>query len=187
MKTYTKFYDYLKLPLTDKTLKVLQDNKVSQLSMMFVLSHLIRQYELCGSNTFEITTSSLIKYTNLTKNTVNRSLDALRTLNFIIWDNTGLKTARRITINTELLDKMAEKWNKSNACEEDKIQDVQTDNNRDNLDIIMRIVSFFKEKGTTVDIDYVDEIRDTICGGDEDVRRSCTRKAKDYIKEHKLM
>ena len=116
----------------------------------------------------------------------------MREMKFISWETCHGK-ARTITINYDLLNKMSKKYDETigpeptSEQEPEVVQDTVAKEKPKDVDITNRIVSFLVDKGTTIELDYIDEIRDSICNGDDELRRRCTRDAKRIIIEKNLL
>lgn len=184
------------LPLKDE---VKQKYGVTEQGFAIIMSQLLRRAETIKSNTVTITSDFLSKWTHYRVWTINKYLNAMRELKFISWESKNDRKPRVITINYGLLNKMSRKYDETigvdseAVVEETAVQEPESVNEKPavevdaDVDIVNRIVSFFVSVGTTNDFKYVDRIRDEFCGGDEEKRRVCTRRAKEEIRRQNLL
>ncbi len=177
---------------------------ITTVGFAIIVSQLLRRSETINSDEIELTSNFISKWTGngYKERQINNYLKALREMKFISWVSIKGRP-RTITINYDLLNKMSRKYDETIGLvstekkEEHPVQPVKAEpvgpvndnpnHQPDEVDIINRIVSFLVSKGTTMDIDYIDEIRDTICGGDDSLRRRCTKVAKETIIDKKLI
>jgi len=177
------------LPLKDE---VKQKHGITNQGFAIVMAQLLRRAECVNSDTITITSSFLSNWTGYKVWNIDRYLKVMRELGFIKWESKNDRKPRAITINYDLLNKMSSKYDETKPIEKPEAEteiesSVDVQKPVSDVDIINSIVNFLVEKGTIIDFEYVDEIRDTLCGGDDKLRRKCTLAAKQIIKEKKLL
>lgn len=195
MSTELEYQGYLVIPdfLTRLPIKdeLKQKYGITNSGFAIVMANLLRRSKTINNSEVEVTSSFIADWTGYSEPQIKRYFKALKEMKFISWESVKGKP-RTITINYDLLNKMSRKYNdkigvaSTPVVVKEKVDEVPAQP-LDDIDITNRIVSFLVEKGTTIDIDYIDELRDTICNGDEELRRRCTRAAKQIIRDKKLI
>lgn len=196
---YTVVNDFMLLcTFKDKVRNKYFKEPLTRLGVMYVLAQLIRRSIGLQSDTIEVTTSFVSKYTGLPDKTVRRYLQVLKDIKIISWDKKTDRKPRWITINYETLDKMYNKYQSEVASmENDQIQEGPKEDMKDmqprmcekepDVDsVTTKIIELMVKHKSTVDMMFIDEIQE-VCGNDEKLRRDCTRKAKEVIKKEKLI
>jgi len=109
--TFTKEYDFImKQPFTDKARHIIKTLRVSEDNVKSTLCVLLRMCFIQDSHVIKTTSSWITTITGISRTQIEQSLTALRMLKFINWDNKGVKTAREITVDYELIKRMLNKW-----------------------------------------------------------------------------
>ncbi len=109
--TFTKKYDFIiNQPFTEKAKALIKSLPVSEDNIKSTLCVLLRVCFIQDSHIITTTTDWISQHSGISKSQVGRSLTALRMLKFINWDNKGVKTAREITVDYELIKRMLNKW-----------------------------------------------------------------------------